>query len=185
MSDLQSSKHPMTLCPSLATRSKSRRTNYSCSLRILTTIGGKIDEALEIDVTGKITLASWHESRDTRIEVVQVREVVGSVLKDHSANDQELYHRAQGLLFLGAIFKSTVPGESDEDRRELEPVRASSPLSLSLSLSLVLTHRMVAAKPKKKQAPPSATAQAGAKTAHDVRHANGHTSPATDAKSPF
>ncbi|KAH9042314.1 hypothetical protein EDB84DRAFT_1559491 [Lactarius hengduanensis] len=116
-------------------------------------------------MTGKIMLASW---RDTRIEVVQVREVIGSFLKDHSANDQELYHRARGLLLLGAIFKSTVPDESDEERRELEPM-----------------HRMVSAKPKKKQAPPSATAQAGAKTAHDVRHANGHTSPATDAKSPF
>jgi hypothetical protein len=75
-------------------------------------------KALEIDVTGKIMLASW---RGTRFEVVQVlREVVDNVLKDHSANDQELYHRARGLLLLGAIFKSTVPDESDEERRELE-----------------------------------------------------------------
>jgi hypothetical protein len=35
-------------------------------------------------------------------------------------NDQELYNRARGLLLLGAIFKSTVPDESDEERRELE-----------------------------------------------------------------
>ena len=75
-------------------------------------------KALEIDVTGKIMLASW---RGTRFEVVQVlREVVDNVLKDHSATDQELYHRARGLLLLGVIFKSTVPDESDEERRELE-----------------------------------------------------------------
>jgi hypothetical protein len=42
------------------------------------------------------------------------------VLKDHGATDQELYNRAQGLLLLGAIFKSTVPDESDQERRELE-----------------------------------------------------------------
>jgi hypothetical protein len=81
-------------------------------------VGEEELKALEIDVTGKIMLASW---RGTRFEVVQVlREVVDNVLKDHSANDQELYHRARGLLLLGAIFKSTVPDESDEERRELE-----------------------------------------------------------------
>ena len=42
------------------------------------------------------------------------------MLKDHGATDQELYHRARGLLLLGAIFKSTIPDESDEERRELE-----------------------------------------------------------------
>jgi hypothetical protein len=42
------------------------------------------------------------------------------VLKDHSVNDHELYNRARGLLLLGAIFKSTVPDESDAERRELE-----------------------------------------------------------------
>ncbi|KAH9000101.1 hypothetical protein EDB92DRAFT_1939844 [Lactarius akahatsu] len=131
MSDLQSSKHPITLCPSLATRSKSRRTNYACS-----TLVEKTDDDWKVKVkvkgddqsglvpsaylestrrvTGKITLAS---RRDTRIEVVQLRERP----KDHSANDQELYHRARGLLLLDVIFKSTVPGESDEERRELEP----------------------------------------------------------------
>ncbi|KAH9975726.1 X-domain of DnaJ-containing-domain-containing protein [Lactifluus volemus] len=75
-------------------------------------------KALEYDVTGKIMLASW---RGTRFEVVQVlREVVDNVLKDHNVNDQELYNRARGLLLLGAIFKSTVPDESDAERRELE-----------------------------------------------------------------
>ncbi|KAI9464438.1 DnaJ-domain-containing protein [Lactarius psammicola] len=120
-------------------------------------------KALEIDVTGKIMLASW---RGTRFEVVQVlREVVDNVLKDHNANDQELYHRARGLLLLGAIFKSTVPDESDEERRELERMVAE------------------AAKPKKKQAPPSAATQAALHRAHEARHgqSNGHTPPATDA----
>ncbi|KAI0251799.1 X-domain of DnaJ-containing-domain-containing protein [Lactifluus subvellereus] len=114
-------------------------------------------KALEYDVTGKIMLASW---RGTRFEVVQVlREVVDNVLKDHSVNDQELYNRARGLLLLGAIFKSTVPDESDEERRELERMVAE------------------AAKPKKKQAPPSAATQAALNRAHDARHvpANGHT----------
>ena len=35
-------------------------------------------------------------------------------------SDQDLYNRARGLLLLGAIFKSTIPDESDEERRELE-----------------------------------------------------------------
>ncbi|KAH9052276.1 hypothetical protein EDB87DRAFT_1826284 [Lactarius vividus] len=80
-----------------------------------------------------------------------------------------LRQRARGLLLLGAVFKSTVPDESDEERRELERMVAE------------------AAEPKKKQAPPSATAQAGEKSAHDMRHgqANGQTSPTPDAKSPF
>ena len=47
-------------------------------------------------------------------------QVVDNVLKDHDATDQVLYNRARGLLLLGAIFKSTVPDESDEERRELE-----------------------------------------------------------------
>lgn len=81
-------------------------------------------------------LASW---RGTRFEVVNVlREVCDRVLKDSTANEQELYSRAkvstfleslanisliihqQGLLFIGAIFKSTIPDESDAERRELE-----------------------------------------------------------------
>jgi len=115
-------------------------------------------KALEIDVTGKIMLASW---RGTRFEVVQVlREVVDNVLKDNGATDQELYNRARGLLLLGAIFKSTVPDESDEERRELERMVAE------------------AAKPKKHRAPPSAAMQAAQNRAHEARgttHSNGHT----------
>ena len=74
--------------------------------------------ALEMDVTGKILLASW---RGARLEVVQVvREVCDNVLKEPGVSDAVLVNRAKGLLLLGAIFKSTVPDESDEERRELE-----------------------------------------------------------------
>ena len=47
-------------------------------------------------------------------------QVVDHVLKESGVSDQELYHRARGLVLLGAIFKSTIPDESDEERRELE-----------------------------------------------------------------
>ncbi|KAJ7442268.1 X-domain of DnaJ-containing-domain-containing protein [Mycena latifolia] len=80
--------------------------------------------ALEMDVTGKILLASW---RGARLEVVQVlRGVVDNVLKDPDASDVVLYNRAKGLLITGAIFKSTVPDESDEERRELERMVAEA-----------------------------------------------------------
>ncbi|KAJ7115956.1 X-domain of DnaJ-containing-domain-containing protein [Mycena epipterygia] len=80
--------------------------------------------ALEMDVTGKIMLASW---RGARLEVVQVlRGVVDNVLKDPEASDIVLYNRAKGLLITGAIFKSTVPDESDEERRELERMVAEA-----------------------------------------------------------
>ncbi|KAG2075757.1 DnaJ-domain-containing protein [Suillus decipiens] len=89
---------------------------------------GELDEdvlrALEEDVTGKIMLASW---RGTRFEVVQVlREVVDNVLKDKEASDQVLFYRAKGLMIMGHIFKSTVPDESDEVRRELERMVAEA-----------------------------------------------------------
>ncbi|THH00591.1 hypothetical protein EW026_g1969 [Hermanssonia centrifuga] len=89
---------------------------------------GEIDEAqlraLEEDVTGKIMLASW---RGTRFEVVNVlREVVDKVLKEPGVSDQVLYNRAKGLLFIGAMFKTTVPDESDEDRRTLERMVAEA-----------------------------------------------------------
>ncbi|KAJ6515124.1 X-domain of DnaJ-containing-domain-containing protein [Mycena vitilis] len=80
--------------------------------------------ALEMDVTGKIMLASW---RGARLEVVQVlRGVVDNVLKDPEASDLVLYNRAKGLLITGAIFKSTIPDESDEERRELERMVAEA-----------------------------------------------------------
>ncbi|KAF7982588.1 hypothetical protein HWV62_27601 [Athelia sp. TMB] len=76
--------------------------------------------AMEMDVTGRIMLASW---RGTRFEVVQVCD---HVLKNHSATDAVLFNRAKGLLIIGAIFKSTVPDESDEERRELERMVAEA-----------------------------------------------------------
>jgi len=80
--------------------------------------------ALEMDVTGRIMLASW---RGTRFEVVQVlREVCEHVLKDREASDVVLFNRAKGLLIIGAIFKSTEPDESDEERRELERMVAEA-----------------------------------------------------------
>lgn len=68
-------------------------------------------------------------------------QVVDNVLKEPGVSDQVLYTRAkvqtyifsivsriyilslnvlQGLLLIGAIFKSAKPDESDEERRELE-----------------------------------------------------------------
>ncbi|KAG5643794.1 hypothetical protein DXG03_009617 [Asterophora parasitica] len=80
--------------------------------------------ALEMDITGKIMLASW---RGARLEVVQVlREVVENVLKEPGQPDVVLYNRAKGLMLTGAIFKSTVADESDEERRELERMVAEA-----------------------------------------------------------
>ncbi|KAL0065201.1 DnaJ-like protein [Marasmius tenuissimus] len=80
--------------------------------------------ALEMDVTGKIMLASW---RGARLEVIQVlREVVDIVLREPGTSDAVLVNRAKGLLLIGAIFKSTVPDESDEERRELERMVAEA-----------------------------------------------------------
>jgi len=74
--------------------------------------------ALEMDVTGKIMLASW---RGARLEVIQVlREVLDNVLKEPGVSEEALINRAKALLLTGAIFKSAVPDESDEERRELE-----------------------------------------------------------------
>ncbi|KAJ4469582.1 X-domain of DnaJ-containing-domain-containing protein [Lentinula aciculospora] len=83
---------------------------------------GDVDEAelkaLEMDVTGKIMLASW---RGARFEVIQVlREVVDNVLKEPGASETVLLNRAKGLMLMGSIFKAAEPDESDEDRRELE-----------------------------------------------------------------
>ncbi|KAG5654193.1 hypothetical protein H0H81_006226 [Sphagnurus paluster] len=100
--------------------------------------------ALEMDMTGKIMLASW---RGARLEVTQVlREVVDNVLKEPGQSDVVLYNRAkvscdiqlpatihltqinllQALLLTGAIFKSTIPDESDQERRELERMVAEA-----------------------------------------------------------
>ncbi|KAI0029187.1 X-domain of DnaJ-containing-domain-containing protein [Vararia minispora EC-137] len=74
--------------------------------------------ALETDMTGKVMLASW---RGTRFEVIQVlRRAVDNALKEPGTSEVVLTNRAKGLLYLGAIFKATIPDESDEERRALE-----------------------------------------------------------------
>ncbi|KAF4610667.1 hypothetical protein D9613_006944 [Agrocybe pediades] len=81
-------------------------------------VGEEELRALEMDVTGKIMLASW---RGARLEVIQVlREVVENVLKEPGQPESVLMNRAKALLITGAIFKAAVPDESDEERRELE-----------------------------------------------------------------
>ncbi|KAJ3555447.1 hypothetical protein NP233_g12205 [Leucocoprinus birnbaumii] len=81
-------------------------------------------KALEMDMTGKMLLASW---RGARLEVIQVlREVVDNVLKDSSVSDVVILNRAKGLIDMGKLFKSTVPDESDEERRELERLVAEA-----------------------------------------------------------
>ena len=72
----------------------------------------------------------------------QLYKVCDNVLKDHTVSDVVLFNRAkvrpepashlahsifvsQGLLVMGAVFKSTEADESDAERRELE--RSSFP----------------------------------------------------------
>ncbi|KAI0629388.1 X-domain of DnaJ-containing-domain-containing protein [Trametes polyzona] len=121
-------------------------------------IGEEELRALEEDVTGKIMLASW---RGTRFEVSQVlREVVDRVLKEPGVPDQVLYNRAKGLLLIGAIFKQTVPDETDEERRELERMVAEAASGKSKH------HQLRAEKRAKKHesAPASQTTSSSAPT---------------------
>jgi len=81
-------------------------------------VGEEELRALEMDVTGKLMLASW---RGARLEVIQVlREVVENVLKEPGQPETVLINRAKALLVSGAIFKAAVPDGSDEERRLLE-----------------------------------------------------------------
>jgi len=81
-------------------------------------VGEEELRALEMDVTGKLMLASW---RGARLEVIQVlREVVENVLKEPGQSETVLINRAKALLVSGAIFKAAVPDGSDEERRLLE-----------------------------------------------------------------
>ncbi|TFK85102.1 DnaJ-domain-containing protein [Polyporus arcularius HHB13444] len=115
--------------------------------------------ALEEDVTGRIMLASW---RGTRFEVSQVlREVVDRVLKEPGVPDQVLYNRAKGLLLIGAVFKSTVPDETDEERRELERMVAEAAAGKS-------KHHQVRAAQRARQRE-AAAAQAAAHAAVNAR----------------
>lgn len=90
------------------------------------------------------------------------------MLKEHGVSQQVLQNRAKGLLLLGAVFKSTVPDESDEERRELERYAF---ITSVLPLSTELFHSMVAeaAKPKRKT---------------KARHSDGHKTPIGRPSSP-
>ncbi|GAB1518164.1 DnaJ-like protein [Rhizoctonia solani] len=89
--------------------------------------------ALEMDLTGKILLASW---RGTRWEVSQVlREVCDKVLEEQGAPKEQLFLRArnaaersyvQALFLIGELLKEVKPDESDEERRELERLVAEA-----------------------------------------------------------
>lgn len=116
-------------------------------------------KALELDMTGKIMLASW---RGTRFEVMQVlRDVCDKVLKDHTIPDSVLLNRAKvcvtllllgasisdtpnsskALMIIGAIFRQTVPDESAEERRELERMVAEAAAGKSKHTQLQLEAR--------------------------------------------
>ncbi|CAE6455324.1 unnamed protein product [Rhizoctonia solani] len=80
--------------------------------------------ALEMDLTGKILLASW---RGTRWEVSQVlREVCDKVLEEQGAPKEQLFLRARALFLIGELLKEVKPDESDEERRELERLVAEA-----------------------------------------------------------
>ncbi|KAI0730633.1 X-domain of DnaJ-containing-domain-containing protein [Earliella scabrosa] len=136
--------------------------------------------ALEEDVTGKIMLASW---RGTRFEVSQVlREVVDRVLKDHDVSDQVLYNRAKGLLLIGAVFKSTVPDETDEERRELERMVAEAAAGKSKHHQLRAAQRA-----KQREAAAAAAASAAHSSAAHSKEAplaNGDKAHAEKAQAP-
>ncbi|KAI1791841.1 DnaJ-domain-containing protein [Ganoderma leucocontextum] len=120
--------------------------------------------ALEEDVTGKIMLASW---RGTRFEVSQVlREVVDRVLKEPGVSDQILLHRARGLLLIGAIFKSTVPDESDAERRELERMVAEAAAGKSKHHQVRAAHRAKRYDSSPASRPGSVNGQNGAEKTH-------------------
>jgi hypothetical protein len=73
------------------------------------------------------------------------------------------------LLLTGAIFKATVPDESDEERRELERCVECLHRRLVVNSGYVANYRMVAeaARPKAKQ---SATRSAKARREEMIRH---------------
>ncbi|EST05466.1 DnaJ [Kalmanozyma brasiliensis GHG001] len=80
--------------------------------------------ALEQDMSGKMLLATW---RGTRFEISGIlRQVCDKVLHEKGVGDKVLFNRAQAILFLGMIYKSVQPDESDDERRELERLVADA-----------------------------------------------------------
>lgn len=91
-------------------------------------------EALAQDLSGKMLLTTW---KATRWEVINVSEsryckptqahfvqvvgaVVEEVLYDPKISKDISLKRAKAIMTIGGIFKSIVPDESDDERRELE-----------------------------------------------------------------
>lgn len=113
------------------------------------------------------------------------------MLKEPGVSDQVLLNRAKGLLLIGAVFKQTVPDETDEDRRELERyVLTRLPVSdwlIAQSYIIRMVAEAAAGKSKHHQVRAAqraknreAAAAAAAAAAHnapsdlkDVSHANG------------
>lgn len=90
------------------------------------------------------------------------------MLKEHGVSQQVLQNRAKGLILLGAVFKSTVPDESDEERRELERYATFSRVAIQDTKTL---RSMVAeaAKPRRKP---------------KARNSDGHKTPVAQPSSP-
>ncbi|KAI5452557.1 DnaJ-like protein [Naganishia albida] len=75
-------------------------------------------EELAADLSSKLLLTTW---KGTRWEVISVvGEVVDRVLHEPGLKKEVAINRAKAIMSVGAVFKATVPDESDEERRELE-----------------------------------------------------------------
>ncbi len=75
-------------------------------------------DKMAMDLSSKLLLTTW---KGTRWEVIMVvGEVVDTVLYEPGISKETALNRAKAILVVGAIFKQTVPDESDEERRELE-----------------------------------------------------------------
>lgn len=80
--------------------------------------------ALEMEMSGKMLLATW---RGTRWEVTSVlRKVCDNLLNEKGVEHKVLLNRARALALLGSIYKQVQPDESDEERRELERLVAEA-----------------------------------------------------------
>jgi len=84
--------------------------------------------------------------------------VCDNVLKPHSASDLVLFNRAKGLLLMGAIFKSTVPDETDAERRELERMVAEAATGKSKHHQMTKAANAHGKKKEKSASPPSTPA---------------------------
>ncbi|EJD07253.1 DnaJ-domain-containing protein [Fomitiporia mediterranea MF3/22] len=127
-------------------------------------------KALELDMTGRIMLASW---RGTRFEVMQVlREVCDKVLKDHSVPESILVNRAKALLFIGHIFRHTEPDETFEERRELERMVAEAAAGKSKHAQL-----QAEAKRQRRMAEREAPKERPKSEVHSVKSAKSETQP--------